>query len=106
MGIEERLIFLCDKLKEDESRRYTDIHMKMPIEGYGFLQFDKYKELDKLGYDKALPTLKEWLGENSPAVEIASEAIIAQKRLSEVPAITASNVALSSTSSAVPISPS
>lgn len=85
--IEERLIFLCDKLKDDESRRHTDVHMKMPIEGYGFLEFDKYKELDDLGYDTAMPIFTKWLEEDMPATRVAKEAINAQKRFAAVPAI-------------------
>eukprot|EP00927_Polykrikos_kofoidii_P067903 TRINITY_DN63325_c0_g1_i1.p1 TRINITY_DN63325_c0_g1~~TRINITY_DN63325_c0_g1_i1.p1 ORF type:complete len:1207 (-),score=166.47 TRINITY_DN63325_c0_g1_i1:115-3735(-) len=65
--IEDRLIFLVDQLKQESTDLHTDLFLKMPVQNYSFLEFDKYKELDELGYAFAKPLLQEWLSSKDGA---------------------------------------
>jgi lysophospholipid hydrolase len=58
--IQERLMFLPDTMLGDVSTR-SDLHLKPPIDGFGLLEFKRFKELEEIGYKTALPILKAWL---------------------------------------------
>lgn len=64
--IQERLMFLPDSMNGSAS---WDLRIEPSIEGYGLLEFTKYRELTQIGYDAALPCLQEWLAGGSRAAQ-------------------------------------
>jgi len=44
--------------------------MRPPIDGYGLLDFGKFEELRKIGYDYAIPVLKNFLKTHNSGKDI------------------------------------
>merc|ERR1719329_1152784 len=66
--IQERLMFLMDAMKGGKTRDTAALTLHMPIENYGLLDFHKFEEIAKLGYDYSQPRLVEFLqGDSSGA---------------------------------------
>lgn len=45
-------------------RQCTDLYLKVPVEKYSVLQFDKLEELVEIGYTFAKPLIREWMHKN------------------------------------------
>ena len=58
------MLFLPEAMKVEVSAR-SDVFIKPNIAGYGLLEFSRFMELYKLGYDTALPHLQAWLGDDN-----------------------------------------
>lgn len=46
--------------KERMMAECIDLYLRPPVNGYGTLQFDKMSEIIQVGYDYALPRVREW----------------------------------------------
>merc|ERR1740139_1903100 len=68
--IQERLMFLVDALKGHENKTNTDLTLCMPVDNYGLLDFAKFAELEKIGYDHAKPLVKQWLEGDSDSAKV------------------------------------
>jgi len=64
--IQERLMFLPESMRIEASAR-SDLFLKPPIGGFGLLEFTRYRELTDIGYNTALPALRDWLNGSSDA---------------------------------------
>eukprot|EP00931_Biecheleriopsis_adriatica_P100911 TRINITY_DN76148_c0_g1_i1.p1 TRINITY_DN76148_c0_g1~~TRINITY_DN76148_c0_g1_i1.p1 ORF type:complete len:789 (-),score=132.06 TRINITY_DN76148_c0_g1_i1:111-2384(-) len=64
--IQERLMFLPDAMTGGAGQG-SDVVIQPPIQGYGLLEFNSYRELEQIGYKAARPRLEEWLLSNSEA---------------------------------------
>lgn len=76
--IQERLMFLPDAIRQTSKGGLptgSDLTIKPPIGGFGLLEFSRYRELEAIGYDTALPAIREWLAEGGLAAQRASDAI-------------------------------
>lgn len=66
--IQERLMFLVETMKESHKLR-SDLVISPPIDAYGLLDFAKYKELVKVGYDASASELNAWLAGEAKAAQ-------------------------------------
>lgn len=83
--IQERLMFLVDALKEQSGEASTKVHadlmLRPPISDFGLLDFQKYAELDEIGYKYSMPELQKWLSESSAAARWVREVIETEKQV-------------------------
>jgi len=66
--IQDRLMFLVESMKESNTSR-SDLTIYPPIQGYDLLDFGKYKEIEAVGYNTALPRLREWINGDSKGAQ-------------------------------------
>jgi len=88
--IQERLMFLVESMKESHTSR-SDLTIYPDITSYGLLDFSKFEEITKVGYEAALPSLQKWLQEDTAVaqqvkdiIKSCNEQLKAKKSLNEV----------------------
>eukprot|EP00747_Dinoflagellata_sp_TGD_P208600 gnl/TRDRNA2_/TRDRNA2_82068_c0_seq1.p1 gnl/TRDRNA2_/TRDRNA2_82068_c0~~gnl/TRDRNA2_/TRDRNA2_82068_c0_seq1.p1 ORF type:complete len:365 (+),score=55.76 gnl/TRDRNA2_/TRDRNA2_82068_c0_seq1:42-1097(+) len=84
--IQERLMFLPDELKgkAKAADHRPDLFLRPSIAGYGLLEFDRFRELEQVGYEHALPNLREWLEGDTPAADFI-RGLIGQQNEADMP---------------------
>jgi len=82
--IQERLMFLPDVMKGSASRN-SDFFIKPPIADFGLLDFQRYKEIEGVGYESALPQLRDWLHDSDTDAACKVRRIVQQDKGAEVP---------------------
>ncbi|KAL0066550.1 phosphatidylcholine and lysophosphatidylcholine phospholipase [Marasmius tenuissimus] len=63
--IQSRLAYVSSvKTLEDAKATPGCLYIQMPVQDYGTLQFNKFEEIQKLGYDAAIKILDKWRDED------------------------------------------
>jgi lysophospholipid hydrolase len=78
--IQERLMFLPDAMR-GAADAGADLLLCPPICGFGLLEFSRFRELERIGYEHALPDLSKWLNCGSAAARRARDIIEQADRL-------------------------
>ena len=65
-GLSQSLAYVCSRQRVSHVKaQYTDLFLKPPVENFTLLQFEKYVELEEIGYTYSKSLIEDWMKENA-----------------------------------------